>query len=137
MEADAPFVGIIEQTQWADRSDYNHKHVVYISSYITLDDPRFNMISEELLHSYLPSIRELFPSFGPELIEAQAVWKASYAQPIVHVGYRHNIPEIASSISNFFVCTMAQIYPHDRQVSNGVVMARKTAEVIKSRTLDM
>jgi len=135
MEANAPFVGIIEQTKWADRSDYNHKHVVYISSYLTQDDPRFNMTSEELLHSYLPSIRELFPDFGPELIEAPAVWKASYAQPIVHVGYRHNIPDIASPISNFFICTMAQIYPHDRQVSNGVVMAQKTANIVKRRIM--
>jgi protoporphyrinogen oxidase len=136
MEANVPFVGIIEQTKWAERSDYNHKHVVYISSYIVQDDPRFEMTAEELLDSYLPSIRALFPNFGPELIEAQAIWKALYAQPIVHVGYRHNIPEFASPISNFFVCTMAQIYPHDRQVSNGVAMAHKTAEIVKNRIVE-
>jgi protoporphyrinogen oxidase len=135
MDANAPFIGIIEQTKWADRSDYNHKHIVYISSYVTQDDPRFSMTSEELLHSYLPSIRELFPDFGHELVEAQTLWKSPYAQPIVYVGYRHNIPEIASPISNFFICTMAQIYPHDRQVSNGVTMARKAAEIAKSRIM--
>ena len=63
-------------------------------------------------------------------IESGAIWRAPYAQPIVHVGYRHDIPEIISPITNFFVCTMAQIYPHDRQLSNGVVMARKTAEIV-------
>jgi protoporphyrinogen oxidase len=136
MEANAPFVGIIEQTKWVDRSDYNHKHVVYISSYIARDNPRFKMTATELLDSYLPSIRALFPDFDVELIEAQTVWKASYAQPIVHVGYRHNIPEITSPISNFFVCTMAQIYPHDRQISNGVVMAQETTEIIKRKVVE-
>ena len=130
-EASAPFVGIIEQTNWADRNDYNHKHVVYISAYVTQDDPRLKMTAAELVDMYLPSIRKLFPRFDATLIEAQTVWKALYAQPLVHVGYRHLVPDIASPISNFFVCTMAQIYPHDRQVSNGVVLARKTTEYVK------
>ncbi len=135
MEANTPFVGIIEQTNWAGRNDYNQKHIVYLSSYVTQDDLRLKMTAEELVNLYLSSIRKLFPDFGPELIEAQTVWKASYAQPIVRVGYRHHIPDIISPISNFFVCTMAQIYPHDRQVSNGVVMARKTAEIIKDKII--
>lgn len=136
METDAPFVGIIEQTNWAARSDYNHKHVVYISSYITRNDPRFNMTAEELVEFYLPSIRKLFPDFDSELIETQVVWKTPYAQPLVQVGYRHNIPKSVSPISNFFVCSMAQIYPHDRQISNGVAMARKTAECVKRDLLN-
>jgi protoporphyrinogen oxidase len=127
----APFIGIIEQTNWADPSDFNQKHVVYVSAYVTQDDSRLKMTAEELIDLYLPSLRSMFPDFDPELIEAQALWKASYAQPIVHVGYRHNIPDIVSPIPNFFVCTMAQIYPHDRQVSNGVEIARQTAERVK------
>lgn len=131
-DANAPFIGIIEQTKWVDKDDFNRKHVVYISAYVDHDDPRFQMNAQELVDLYLPSVRKLFPDFHPELIEAQAVWNAPYAQPIVHVGYRHTIPEIVAPIHNFFVCTMAQIYPHDRQVSNGVTMARKTAEIVKN-----
>ncbi|MCP4402223.1 MAG: NAD(P)-binding protein, partial [bacterium] len=39
-EPDAPFVGIIEQTNWAAKSDFNHKAVVYISAYVERDDSR-------------------------------------------------------------------------------------------------
>ncbi len=130
-EADAPFIGIIEQTKWADNDEFNHKHVVYISAYVNHNDPRLTMSAQELIDLYLPSIKKLFPDFHPKIIEAQTVWKAPYAQPIVHIGYRHTIPKIASPIRNLFVCTMAQIYPSDRQVSNGVIMARKTAEIVK------
>jgi protoporphyrinogen oxidase len=130
-DATAPFIGIIEQTQWADRDEYNHKHIVYISSYVSPGDLRLSLNAEELTESYLPFIKHLFPEFTRDIIESQTVWKAPYAQPVVQVGYRHVIPEIASPISNFFLCTMAQIYPHDRQISNGVAMAQRTAEVVR------
>jgi protoporphyrinogen oxidase len=136
-DANAPFVGIIEQTNWADRNDYNQKHLVYLSSYVAQEDARFKMTAEELVHAYLPAIRKLFPEFELALIEAHALWKAPYAQPIVHTGYRHHIPEIVSPISNFFICTMAQIYPHDRQVSNGVAMAQKTAQIVSNTGFDI
>ena len=70
----------------------------------------------------------MFPDFDPACVEQRTLWTARYAQPIVHVGYRRDIPSIASPISNFFLCTMAQIYPNDRQVSNGVATGRKTAQ---------
>lgn len=132
-DTDAPFVGIIEQTKWVDRSEYNQKHLVYLSSYVTQNDPRLSMSAEALVDSYLPAIRKLFPKFGMEYIEAMAVWKAAYAQPIVQMGYRHHVPEILSPIENLFLCTMAQIYPHDRQVSNGIAMAKKTAMRVLQR----
>lgn len=129
----APFIGIIEQTKWVDPADYNQKHVVYLSAYVPPDDPRLTMSSDTLVQQYLPWIRQQFPSFTPDLVERQAVWTASYAQPIVRTGYRHLVPDIATPLMNLLVCTMAQIYPHDRQVSNGVAMAQKTAETICER----
>jgi protoporphyrinogen oxidase len=132
-EPEAPFVGIIEQTKWADQKDFNGKHVAYISSYVPLHDQRLAMSPEELVTSYLPSIRKIFPDFTADQIVDRHLWHARYAQPIVHVGYRHHVPDITSSINNLFICTMAQIYPHDRQVSNGIEMALKTVDVVKSK----
>ncbi len=132
-EPDAPFVGIIEQTNWADKSDFNHKSIVYISAYVDPSDPRLAMEAGELMWHYLPSVQKMFPHFKLDHIEQTNLWRAPYAQPVVHVGYRHSVPEIASPIPNFFVCTMAQIYPNDRQMSNGVALARKTAGLVKER----
>ena len=129
-ESDAPFVGIIEQTNWAAKSDFNHKSLVYISAYVDRDDPRLGMEAKVLVKQYTPAIQKMFPDFHPEIIEHSAIWKADYAQPIVHVGYRHKIPELQTPIPNFFVCSMAQIYPNDRQMSNGVALARKAAQCI-------
>lgn len=128
----APFVGIIEQTKWADLKEFNGQHLVYISSYVPHEDPRLNMQPEELLSYYLPHIQKIFPSFNrSEVINAYR-WKAPYTQPIVHVGYRKHVPDTQSPIPNLFVATMAQIYPNDRQVSNGVERAKNTVNALNN-----
>ena len=88
--------------------------------------------AQSLFERYLPHIRRLFPHFDPGIVTDVLVWKAPYAQPVVRIGYRHLVPEIESPVGRLFVCTMAQIYPSDRQVSNGVEMARRTAAVIRA-----
>lgn len=129
-EPDAPFVGIIEHTRLIERREYGQKHLVYLSSYVAQDDLRLRMTAEELTDAYLPSITHMFPEFDPACIERRALWTARYAQPIVHVGYQHDIPTLVTPLRNFFLCTMAQIYPHDRQVSNGVAAGLRTAQYI-------
>lgn len=129
-DTSTPFVGIIEQTKWVENTEYNQKHIVYISAYITADDKRLTMSSQDLLTYYTPYIQKIFPDFNLSIVEDSTVWTAPYAQPIVHKGYRHSIPEIQTPIPNLFCCTMAQIYPNDRQVSNGVEMANKTAHTL-------
>jgi protoporphyrinogen oxidase len=125
-----PFVGIIEQTRWADPATFSGKHLVYISAYLPHDDRRMAMETDALVDFYLPYLQQMFPDLNRSHIVDRASWRAGYAQPIVEVGYRHQIPSITTPIDNLLVCTMAQIYPHDRQVSNGVEVARKTAEAL-------
>lgn len=132
-DPEAPFVGIIEQTKWADRKEFNGKHLVYISSYVPYEDRRLKMTPAELLEFYLPYIQKIFPDFSEERVLDKYLWKAAYTQPIVHVGYRHNVPKTQSPIDNFLVSTMAQIYPNDRQVSNGVGQAKKTVELLDKK----
>ena len=127
VDSDAPFVGIVEQTRWADARDVGHAHVAYISAYVAQNDARMHMDGDAIFESYVPHIRKLLPHFDPSIVERVLCWKARYAQPIVTTGYRALVPPIETPIENLFVCTMAQIYPHDRQVSNGVEMARATA----------
>jgi len=129
-DPEAPFVGIIEQTNWVDKGEYNNHNLVYISSYVPMDDKRIAMTSHELLDYYLPYIQKMFPAFDKSWVLQQVKWTAPYTQPIVSTGYRHLIPEIKTPVDNLYVCTMAQIYPNDRQVSNGVEMAIKTADLI-------
>ncbi|MGB5389309.1 MAG: FAD-dependent oxidoreductase, partial [Thermoanaerobaculia bacterium] len=129
MDPNAPFVGIIEQTNWVDPADLNSKRLVYISAYCPSSDERFQMTAEDLLEFYLPWIQKLFPSFTISEVEKAFVWRADFAQPVVTTGYSRLVPAIETPAKNLLLCTMAQIFPQDRQVSNGVKLARKTAEL--------
>jgi protoporphyrinogen oxidase len=126
----APFVGIVEQTRWADPSHYAGHNIAYISAYVSRDDRRLALSADALLAGYLPHIRKMFPAFESSAVGSMVSWKASYAQPVVQVGYRALVPPIRSPIGNLLLCTMAQIYPHDRQVSNGVEMAKRTVDLM-------
>ena len=92
-----------------------------------------SMDSATVLDFYLPHIQKMFPDFSRSSIESHFIWQCDYAQPIVETGYRHLIPDIQSPIDNLLVCTMAQIYPHDRQVSNGVEIARQAASTLVAK----
>jgi protoporphyrinogen oxidase len=129
-DSEAPFVGVIEQTRWAEAADFGGRHVAYVSAYVTQEDPRLDMEVAELLEAYLPWIRKIFPSFDHSDVVAAHLWRARSAQPIVRVGYRELVPTISTPIPNLFLCTMAQIYPQDRQVSNGVETARRAALLV-------
>ncbi|HUP59004.1 MAG TPA: NAD(P)/FAD-dependent oxidoreductase [Thermoanaerobaculia bacterium] len=126
----APFVGIVEQSHWAAPEDLAGHRVAYVSAYVPQDDPRLSMTADDLFESYLPHMQKLFPHFTRDAVTRLLVRTARYTQPIVRTGYRHLVPDIETPARNLFVCTMAQIYPHDRQVSNGVEMAERTASLV-------
>ena len=132
-DTSAPFVGVIEQTKWTGIEEYNDHHIAYISSYVTPDDKRLNMSEKELFNYYYPFLLKMFPHFKHEHLEKLYLWKAPYAQPIVHRGYRNDVPDTTTEFQNLYICSMAQIYPNDRQVSNGIERAKRTIELIKTR----
>lgn len=130
-DRNAPFVGVIEHSNWVGVGQTGMRHLAYLSAYAPLSDERFNMTSAELLNHYFPYLKKMFPDLLKERILRSHVWRASFAQPVIDTNYRRNIPAINTPFQNLFLCSMAQIYPHDRQVNNGIVQALKTVEMIK------
>ncbi|MEM7655100.1 MAG: NAD(P)/FAD-dependent oxidoreductase [Bacteroidota bacterium] len=124
----APFVGVVEQSKWTGTQEFDGQHLVYLSAYVPPGDDRMTLSAEALTERYLPFVQKMFPHFQPDSILDQWVWRAEYAQPVVTVGYRHLVPAEQSPLKNLFLCTMAQIYPNDRQVSNGIGRGRALAK---------
>jgi len=133
MMANCPFIGIIEHTRWTGTGVLEGKHLVYLSAYVADDDKRLSMTAQELCDHYWPYMQNIFSEFKRSQIEKSLVWSAPYTQPIVETGYRNIRPPMETPVGNLFLCTMAQIYPHDRQVSNGVEIAKKISEIISDR----
>ncbi len=128
----APFVGVIEQSNWMEVPGGGKRHLAYISAYVPPGDPRPGLSTDALFDLYLPHLRKMFPHFDRSAVTSMAKWTHPYTQPVPHVGYRKDIPAMKSPVSNLWICTMAQIYPADRGLSQGVALARAAAEAVSA-----
>ena len=129
-----PFVGIIEHTNFEPGDSYGGRHLVYLSKYLASNDAVFNMTATELLQFAIPHLKRMFPHFSDDWIKNFYVWHADYAQPITTKNYHVLIPAQQTPLNNFFIATMAQIYPEDRgtnyAIREGQRIAKRVAEIL-------
>src|SRR5262249_5456864 len=64
-----PFNGLIEHTNYIPGTEYQGRHVVYVSHYTYPDEPIFRMSSAEVMAQYVPHIRRMCPSFEESWVE--------------------------------------------------------------------
>ncbi|MBN1357009.1 NAD(P)/FAD-dependent oxidoreductase [bacterium] len=125
-----PFVGVIEQTNLLDETHYQGYHFAYLSRYMDIQDPFYGMDARNLFEAYLPYLEKIFPNFEPDWVLEKFLWREPHAQAVVSVGYSRKIPADRTPVPGLYLTTMAQIFPEDRQMSNGIKLARRTARLI-------
>ncbi len=113
-DANFPFVGVIEHTNFEPPESYGNRHIVYLSKYLPEEDALYRMDDRAVLDFSLPYLMKMFPEFRPEWVKAHHVWRARFSQPIVVPGYSRMIPAEATPLGNVSIASMAQIYPEDR-----------------------
>lgn len=129
-----PFVGIIEHTNFDDKSNYGGEHIAYMSKYLPTSDPMYQFDEKQLFEYCLPHIQRMFPGFSAdEWVIGYRAWKAEFSQPVITKHYSTLIPATKTPIGNVWLSTMAQIYPEDRGTNYAVRHARQVArEMIKT-----
>lgn len=129
---DIPFGGIIEHTNFIDKSNYDNNHILYISNYMTEDNKLYNVSKEELLKEYMKSLTKINKEFTMENIKDYYVFDEKYAQPIIECNYSEYIMDNKLEKEKIYLCTMPQIYPEDRgmnyAIKSGVNLANKILE---------
>ena len=135
-DTDFPFLGIIEHTHLDQEGRFKGQHVVYIPKYVPADSPSSQSSKEELFKIYLPYLKKVFPHFDESWVSEMFLWRERYAQPLVTVGYAARVPPVETPIHNLYLATMAQIYPEDRGMSNGVCLAKQVVDTIHEREFD-
>ena len=124
-----PFVAVIEHTNFEPVSTYGNRHVVYLSKYLPEEDSVFRMPDDAMVEFTLKHLRKMFPDLESDRVLDAHVWRARYAQPIVERGYRKMIPDSRTGLENFFLATMAQVYPEDRGTNYAVQLGREVARM--------
>lgn len=129
---DIPFGGIIEHTNFIDKSNYDNNYILYISNYMTEDNKLYNVSKEELLKEYMKSLTKINKKFTMKNIKDYYVFDEKYAQPIIECNYSEYIMNDKLEKEKIYLCTMPQIYPEDRgmnyAIKSGVNLANKILE---------
>ena len=126
-----PFVGVIEHTNFDSPENYKHKRVVYLSRYLTSDDPQWAYPDRQYLEYAVEHIKRMFPDFDTSWILDYRIWRAEYAQPITERGYSRYVPGQATPFDNATISTMAHIYPEDRGTNYAIREGRAAAVRIR------
>jgi protoporphyrinogen oxidase len=135
LDADFPFVGVIEHTNLVPAETYGGSHVVYLSKYLPETAELYRMEDEQVFEFSLPFIERMFPRFDSSWVERCHVFRAPYAQPVVECNYSRSIPPSEAPINGLYIASMAQIYPEDRgtnyAIREGTHIARMVTNQIR------
>lgn len=125
-----PFVGVIEHTNFEPSTTYGGRNIVYLSKYLPESAELFGMPDAALLEFTVPHLKRMFPAFERSWILNYHVWRARYSQPIVERHYSKLIPPRQTPLPNFYLSTMAQIYPEDRGTNYAIREGRASGASI-------
>lgn len=128
-----PYVGVIEHTNFEPASSYGGKRIVYLSKYLPESAELFRMSDDEVLEFTIPHLKKMFPAFDRSWITRHHVWRARWSQPVVGTHYSRMIPPVETPLGNFFISTMAQIYPEDRGTNYAIREGRKVGVMVADR----
>jgi len=129
-----PFTGVIEHTNMQRPEDYGGAHLVYLSRYLDVLDPAYEMTADALLTLYLPYLQRMCPGFSRDWVQDCWAWREPYAQPVIGLHYSHLRPELRTPVRNLWLSSMAQVYPEDRGMNYAVIWGRKVAQALLEET---
>jgi protoporphyrinogen oxidase len=125
-----PFVGVIEHTNYVPPSEYQGRHLIYVSNYLERDDPRYAMKGNELFDLYRPHLKKINPAFDPDWIEKKIVLRADSGQPVITCNYSERIPDHRTPVKGLYVANTLQIYPEDRGTNYSVRLGKTISRIV-------
>jgi len=129
-----PFVAVIEHTNYVPPSEYQGRHLLYVSNYLERDDPRFRMKADELFDLYLPYLQRINPAFDASWIEKKIVLRAEAGQPVITCNYSQRIPDHCTPLKGLYLANTLQIYPEDRGTNYSVRLGQTISRIVDEDT---
>ncbi len=126
-----PFVGVIEHTNYIDKSHYGFdNHIVYLSNYIGRENEMYHMSPDDLWARYVPALKKINPDFDESWVVKRHYHRENAAQPIIGVDYSGQIPPHETGIEGLWLANTTQIYPEDRGTNYSVKLGQEIARKI-------
>lgn len=125
-----PFVAVIEHTNYVPPSEYQGRHLIYVSNYLERDDPRYSMKASELLDLFAPHLKRINPEFDEDWVEKKMVFHAEAGQPVVTRNYSQRIPDYRTPLQGLYLANTLQIFPEDRGTNYAVRLGKIISRIV-------
>ncbi len=125
-----PYVAVIEHTNYVPPSEYQGRHLIYVSNYLERDDPNYRLRASELFDLYLPHLKRINPAFDADWIEKKIVLRAEAGQPVITRNYSQRIPDHQTPLKGLYLANTLQIYPEDRGTNYSVRLGQTISQIV-------
>jgi len=122
-----PFLACVEHTNFMDRAHYGGDHLIYVGDYLGTDHRYFQMDDRAVLDEWYPALARINPAFDPAWVRRFWMFRSTYAQPVVSLGFSRHIPPLDTPLPGLLLASMGQVYPWDRGTNYAVAIGRQAA----------
>lgn len=129
VDPNIPFAGFIEHTNLVPKDQYQ-THLVYLFNYLPTNHPIYRQSPQKVFEAYLKGVKQIFPDFKKSDVTNWQLFRHPFATPIYSGKYSQKIPPFKLS-SRLFLANTSQVYPEDRNISNGIKLAHKIVRLLK------
>ncbi|MEM1136846.1 MAG: FAD-dependent oxidoreductase [Bacteroidota bacterium] len=129
-----PFGGVIEHTNLIDTTNYNGKHIAYLSRYFSKEEPIATMPKEEISAMMIPHLSKIFRNFNEQQIEQVFTFKTLSAATVCDLNFSGKVPTCKTSVEGLFIANMNHIYPDERSTNNAIRIAAEACKTMGINT---
>jgi protoporphyrinogen oxidase len=129
-DTNTPFTGVIEMTALIDPKELNGLHLIYLPKYINSDNKLLDLTDGELANTFLADFLKMYPTVNKEDVSFCGVSKARNVFSLPTIKYSENLPDIKTSIENYFIVNSAQII-------NGTLNVNETIQVAENKLAEI
>ncbi|MEF9426633.1 MAG: FAD-dependent oxidoreductase [Candidatus Mariimomonas ferrooxydans] len=112
------FGAVIEHTNFVSPEHYGGNYILYVVNYHRHSHDLNRLKAREVLNMHLPSLRKVFPDFSQKDIVCIYLFKDSHSSPLYDLWFSERIPPYQGWLPNVDICSMAQVYPEDRNMNH-------------------
>jgi len=129
LDSDFPFIALVEQTNFIDKSHYNNEHLVYLGGYYPAHHPIFIKTKKEIFAQFLPYLKRINPEVENNLIGLE-IFKSFFAQPIIPINYSGKKPKFKFLNGQVILASANHIFPWDRGLNYSIKLAKQAVSLV-------
>lgn len=129
-----PFGGVIEHTNFIPPIHYQGRHIAYLSRYFEADHALAALPIDKIGEQMIAPLSRIYPQFRREQIEQIHVFRTLTAATVCDRNFSMKVPAARTPLANFFIASMAHVYPDERSCNNSIRVAAEVCRVMRLET---